>query len=106
MTFVIIGAIVAHTPKGEIVVQDRASKEQFTVVPLDDEMLEMEDGTEGILIGTFTKGVYKAQIYEPRKLLEPLYDVDLMEIAGQFVHDLKGDPFPDIFEKMQKKVVD
>jgi len=106
MTFVIIGSIVSHTSKGEVIVQDRSTKEQFTIIPLDDEMLEMEEGTDGIIIGTFCKGIYKAQIYEPRKLLEPLYDVDLMDIAGQFVHDLKGDPFPNIFDKLQKKVID
>lgn len=102
MTFVIVGTII-RSEKGILIVEDKNTGDLFEIIPSDDETLELPVGTTGLYVGVFSNKEYKAKWVEPRRLLEPLYNEDLLEVSGRFVMDIVGDPFPEIYTTLTEE---
>lgn len=103
MTCVVVGTVV-DMQKGALHVRDAFTGEVHVLAPGNDETLELAIGTDGVFIGQMRNGKVTVVRHEIRRLLDPLYEEDLIGAAGQMVLELAGDPFPEIFAAQSEKL--
>jgi len=101
MTVTVVGTIVEHKA-GVLLVKDATNKEIFELYPASEDVYELEDNTSGIFIGELNRGQIKVRHYALRRLLDPMYEDDLLGIAGDIVQEIMNDPFPAIFEEQMR----
>jgi hypothetical protein len=103
MTIVIVGEIKERNAR-TLTILDAVTKEYHKVTAIDDDTLELPAGTTGLFIGESVGGELKITRKEIRKLLDPLYEEDLMGIAGKIVVELIDDPFPELFARKEEEL--
>jgi len=103
MTVCIVGEILS-VDKRDVVIRDRFTKEEIKAELIGDEVFEVQEGFEGLFVGSMFNNLITIKLVEIRKFLDPLYEKDLYDISGKFsfVPVLK-DPFTDAFIKFQEE---
>ena len=72
------------------------------VLPFNEEVYELEAETTGVFIGELCKGQITVNRHEIKKLLDPMYEEDLVGTAGKMVLELIGDPFPAMYKEKEE----
>ena len=97
MTCVIVGTLKDQKGRN-LFILDKLNNQTYTVEAANDDTFELEIGSEGIFVGNETNGVITVTRHEIRKFLNPMYEEDLIGVAGRIIIDLIDDPFPAIYD--------
>ena len=96
MTVAFIGTVL-NFESGFLIVRELTTNEQYKIKPGNDQTLELEVGHTAVFIGQLVSNEFKLISYDIRKLIDPMYEEDLLNSSSNIVIDLVGDPFPEIF---------
>jgi hypothetical protein len=108
LTVAFIGTVCGFN-NGLLEVQELTTNEKYKIIPGNDLTLELEIGKTAVFMGTLNKGQLTLISYDVRKLIDPMYEEDLLNASSNISISLVNDPFPQIFNSFieeNKKYLD